>query len=658
MTGLPSSTRYELGVLFVHGIGEQQQGSTLLKWGASVVSWLDRWLTKPPSQPGQEPPVEIFSIDPRPASPDVPAHGEVVLSLPDAAAPHGDRQQWLLAESWWASVIKPPRFGQLARWAVPMTPWLAYEYAVAAGTTQDPCPPEPPRQGSPRWGNSSKRHGLGLLIPPVALVLMAFVLLLDLLQRLPLVGSFATRLVGKFEQGVGDAYLFCLDGPARGAMKQRISRDLNWLQQRCDRVVVVAHSQGAALTHDVLAGTAKLRPGRAVDLFVTVGSGVRRLYNMRRLYSDQRLLTLGWLGVLAAVAATAGLLVAGIGLAAGIGQAAVGAGAMLVALGLGAHAWVHRAISTEVDRPLPDLALPRSSTAAWRDYYATADPVPNGPIHTDARDPNRIDVQSCVVHNYRSLSKDHSGYVDNTDQVLTWLAQDFVTVAGSALGPGLTETVVRQGWRRRRWRTLCRSFARNLLLAIGGAAAVLLTLPAAAGSGWWRLGRRLGANPADYGQPAAALLSIKAWIEERPLLGLQSLVKAIGPETFVGVAVALIVVVVSAGWLGWRWSRWDAGDINHLFASNGRSSPSMMPRTAWTFWSIITLFVLGSGAVAASYGPLQGGWRTILWLAVLASLGVTGWLLRSLWRTYFRQADQHQTQDIGAELVDAARGSP
>ena len=51
--------------------------------------------------------------------------------------------------------------------------------------------------------------------------------------------------------------------------------------------------------------------------------------------------------------------------------------------------------------------------------------------------------------------------------------------------------------------------------------------------------------------------------------------------------------------------------------------------------------MLGSGAVAASYGPMQGGWHTSLWLAVLASLGATAWLLRSRWNTYVRQLDEH-----------------
>jgi hypothetical protein len=275
--------------------------------------------------------------------------------------------------------------------------------------------------------------------------------------------------------------------------------------------------------------------------------------------------------------------------------------------------------------------------------------VPNGPICTDAKEPGRVDVESCVVHNYRSVSEDHSGYVDNTDQVLTRLALHLADSANTGLALKFTDPTVRDGWRWRRWRTMCRSIARDLLLGSGAAAAILLTLPAAAGAGWWRLGRRLGASGGDPEQPAAALLGLKTWVEKRPLLGLQTLIKTVGPETFVGVAAALIVVVLSAGWLAWRWSRWDAGDIDHLFETAPGRTPSTrpkMPRTAWAFWLMVTAFVVGSALVAATFAPLHGVWLAILWGVVAAVLAGTAWLLRSRWRTYFSIMKEPQLEAI------------
>ena len=34
---------YDLGVLVVHGIGNQKQGRTLTAWADSIVAWLNTW---------------------------------------------------------------------------------------------------------------------------------------------------------------------------------------------------------------------------------------------------------------------------------------------------------------------------------------------------------------------------------------------------------------------------------------------------------------------------------------------------------------------------------------------------------------------------------------------------------------------------------------
>ena len=35
---------HELGVLFVHGIGEQERGQTLTIWADALANWLSGWL--------------------------------------------------------------------------------------------------------------------------------------------------------------------------------------------------------------------------------------------------------------------------------------------------------------------------------------------------------------------------------------------------------------------------------------------------------------------------------------------------------------------------------------------------------------------------------------------------------------------------------------
>ena len=43
---LKDANTHQLGVLFVHGIGEQPRGDTLLRFGDPCIVRLDRWLEK------------------------------------------------------------------------------------------------------------------------------------------------------------------------------------------------------------------------------------------------------------------------------------------------------------------------------------------------------------------------------------------------------------------------------------------------------------------------------------------------------------------------------------------------------------------------------------------------------------------------------------
>ena len=44
--------RYDLGVLFVHGIGQQVRGQTLTAWADPVIRWLQLWLGRDPVEVG------------------------------------------------------------------------------------------------------------------------------------------------------------------------------------------------------------------------------------------------------------------------------------------------------------------------------------------------------------------------------------------------------------------------------------------------------------------------------------------------------------------------------------------------------------------------------------------------------------------------------
>jgi hypothetical protein len=47
--------RYDLGVLFVHGIGQQARGQTLTAWADPVIRWLRAWAHAEPAPLAEAP---------------------------------------------------------------------------------------------------------------------------------------------------------------------------------------------------------------------------------------------------------------------------------------------------------------------------------------------------------------------------------------------------------------------------------------------------------------------------------------------------------------------------------------------------------------------------------------------------------------------------
>jgi hypothetical protein len=321
------NTRYDLGVLFVHGIGEQQQYSTLARFGGALQRWMRQWDEKDDRSDGQVAPpqvAEVVAVEPRPAG-GIPANAKVAVT--------GDRQ-WLLAEAWWAPEVTPPKFKEFIRWVLPMLPWLAAEYAVAAGHRVYGPDPSPSLNGrTPSLAERGSLAGLVWLASPLlAVILMVVCLVLAVLQRLPVVGKRFSSLTVNLVKGVGDSYLFAHDALARTAMVQRIRKDLAWLRANgCDRVAIVAHSQGAALCHDML--RASDRPAK-VDLLVTVGSGVQRLNGFRELYRDAKLRSIGWWSIAAMVVLAAGIVLVAGALGPGVPGLWAWSGIALVVIGV------------------------------------------------------------------------------------------------------------------------------------------------------------------------------------------------------------------------------------------------------------------------------------------------------------------------------------
>jgi hypothetical protein len=293
-----SADRADVGVLFVHGIGEQQQAETLLRFAEPLRTWVDA-RSRVLGGGG----VTVEDRDSLTAT-DQPAHTRWEVVFP------GGETRWLLAEARWADAFPPPSAGSMLIWAASFSK-RAVGRVVSHLLLPGAATFEASSRGmgavadiaeesitSARVGAASGialfqvagwilfaavmvfcylwipllayAHALAVVGVLVVVVAWVAALILVVCLKLPVVKSRVARFCGALVTSVGDTYALIREPISAGGMRGRIRDRLAWIAERCDRLVVVAHSQGAALTADIL--TSHARPH--VDWLVTVGGAV------------------------------------------------------------------------------------------------------------------------------------------------------------------------------------------------------------------------------------------------------------------------------------------------------------------------------------------------------------------------------------------------
>ncbi|HVF05292.1 MAG TPA: hypothetical protein VNA20_10655 [Frankiaceae bacterium] len=434
-----------LGVLVVHGIGEQRRGSSVRQAADALARALRPHAT-----------VTLAGVDVDPdADRERPAHLEILLER------DGDAARWLLAESWWARAFQPPTFREVLRWAWRVAPGLL---AVEAWRRRE--------NNAFTWSGQ-----LTLLLAPLTVTLLV---LLVVLSALPvgrvraLVGRVQVALTGT----IGDSAVLD-DGVLGSAIASRVVADLEWLarQPGVVRIVVLAHSQGAAIAHRVL----RERPAVATPLdLVTFGSGLDKLTIARRLDEagpvDRARLTvagvLSGLGVLGTIVsmnlASPWFLPAllGIGIAASalalllraisrrvrkfmlpgallfllalcllaavrLGRGAPPALALLFGGSLLVYYVGERLLRDAVRDVRPD---PLPAVRTWYDVRSVNDPVPSPEAPVGA-----VPV---LVHNTGSVLRDHTTYWSNGEEFLPFVLRTLGVPAAAPKPPVARATVL------------------------------------------------------------------------------------------------------------------------------------------------------------------------------------------------------------------------
>jgi hypothetical protein len=449
-----------VGVVFVHGIGAQQEGEILRDWGGAIARVLVDFRID--AKQGGDP-VLTCQLDPT-----VEGATFVELQLPDFLSEDGTRvgqEHWILTEAWWAHEITPPSFGQMAQWlgpggAVPQIVKTIIPHATGRndprrspnsiepmGTALPDLGPiaAPTEGGSPRQqmatlASRSSIGGLGGVLGRAGawVYLQAFSALLLLLYGTlrsieailpigPLKGGALTKPIDRFVlEWFGDVFVL-LGVPAEAAVvRGRLARSIrNLMEVGCDQIVVIAHSGGAIVAWTTLVDD--FVPKLQVDMLVTIGEG----------------LNLGW-NITS-------------------GEATEG----------GSQEAVDRA-----RKRFPLLYEPlmkKRTDIHWVDYWGSRDPAPSGwitpprmPLDPDPDgaaslrpDPDRF--SNLAIWNVLSSREDHGAYWENDEEFVIPLLRRLEGDRGAAtsfFGP--IDAHERRSKRRRRrlsvlslWKQLC-----------------------------------------------------------------------------------------------------------------------------------------------------------------------------------------------------------
>ncbi len=269
-------SREIVGLLLVHGIGSQRRGTVVSASTDALAAWLS-------ARVGER--AQVVDARLRPTDPAVttPAHARLQV----------DNFDCLIAESRWADAFIAPSYGTILPWTVvsvlrtvhhDVRELLRARPRVTSGALTEQCAAQRAGFATYRPGETSvvfrhvKAAVLLALIVPVLLVLV----LATLLSVVPPLRTMAVRIQSVMSATIGDSYMFVTAPTARAAVINQVHVDLAWLAgQQPDRILVAAHSQGAAVALEALRSLGPdVLPGTPIDL-VTYGSGARKLENLR-----------------------------------------------------------------------------------------------------------------------------------------------------------------------------------------------------------------------------------------------------------------------------------------------------------------------------------------------------------------------------------------
>ncbi len=541
----------DLGVLFIHGIGQQAKGDTLLSFGESLDGWLRRWFSE------SERPIEVV-VNRMKLEGEEPAYGEWILGTEP-------ERRWLMAECLWADVIRTPDFKRLLLWSAQIAPGLLIFHHL-----------QRIRYALTRQRSKGLLPSLLSVVPPLVSTYIAFLLLPLLLLLLlaslilslapvPLLQEASGWIRQTVSSVLGDSFVLVQSRLQEAALLSRLRWHLTWLREKgCKTICVVAHSQGAALTARCL----ERHPEAFLQTPIfSFGSGASKLAFVQWFLERRNASTLlAWATLPALLLSmvipySLIMLVQEFRVIPGEPPWALGLRLLLglslmvsfSGLILSAVAFLLGIALKSMDE-VPDFSV--RLRGIDREYWASADMVPSIEMNE-----SRI-----MVINLNSALLDHTSYWQNLDEFVGSLVLELAQWSKMPL-PGADEAnrgaAVQRAWRVR-WLSLVRVFAITLSVPI-------------------LLGAWLPSIPSPRLEPTE-LSSLFGFMGEQNLTNLNAPSIATVFQVFPGLALIFCAYITLVQ--AWKW--WEKEDLKNYFS---RTPYRTLHAGNLCYWLLLGLFI-------------------------------------------------------------------
>ena len=247
---------------------------------------------------------------------------------------------------------------------------------------------------------------------PFALIVEVVGILLVVLSLIPPLRRFVGGVQRWLGGSLGDSYALLTSPLATASMLTSIQRDLEWTCARAKAVVVISHSQGAALAYQLLK---RVQPTE-VRRFLTVGAAVGKLEALG--FVSRSMPRVLWASFFAAAFSLGATFFFIQELPSFKGQEPWILAAILAGVSVAVWLWILRFLAVSLGFTLRGLNDNRQGELAlvqypgnfeWHDLYGSVDPVSNGP--TFSKDSSGY--SATPIRNRANILKDHTDYLKN-----------------------------------------------------------------------------------------------------------------------------------------------------------------------------------------------------------------------------------------------------